>query len=78
MNEALSLRMGPSIMSLEASRETLTVPWVSRRLPSFICTSTTEERRPPNRAGKPPLVMDIFLTASALNTEKKPNRWLTL
>ena len=43
-------------------------------LPSFMLMSTTDDSRPPYRAGNPPLISSTFLMASALNTEKKPNK----
>ena len=78
MNEALFSTMGPSTMNFEARMDTFAVPWTSFMFPSFMFTSSTDDRRPPKRAGNPPLVMVICLTASELNTEKKPKRWLTL
>ena len=78
MKLALSFTIGPSSVSLLAMMLMFPSPWNSRMFPSFMLISRMEERRPPNRAGNPPLVMLMFFTASALNTLKKPNKWFTL
>ena len=62
------------MVSLEAIRPIEPSPSKVFVFPSFISISSTEENLQPKRAGKPPFVKRTFLMASALNTEKKPNK----
>ena len=74
MNEALSLINGASMEIRE--KITPIPPFTSSflALPSFIFTSKMDETRPPYCDGIPPLNNFTSLTASGLNTEKKPNK----
>src|SRR5690606_32958512 len=55
MNELFSFRIGPASIMRLAMDPMPPVPSYSRLFPSFVLTSSIDERRPPNRAGIPPL-----------------------
>ena len=78
MKLAVSSTSGASTVRRELISPRPPLTAVRRALPSFNPMSKTEETRPPNRAGMVPLVISMSLTASALNTLKKPNRWEAL
>ena len=74
MNELLSLMIGASRVK---RLDTVPMPPVAANFftfPSFSRTSRIEESRPPYCAGMPPFSSFTSLTASGLNTEKKPNK----
>ena len=72
IKEVLFLTIGPSNVNLEEIKPKVTSPLNFFIFPSFISICNTEESRPPNLAGKPPLVSLTVLIASALKTEKRP------
>ena len=74
IKEDLSFIIGPSSVKREATRPIEPSPAIFFIFPSFMRISSTEESRPPYLAGKPPLISVIVFNASALKTEKKPNR----
>ena len=72
--EVLSFTIGPSNVNLEEINPMEPSPWNFFMFPSFILISITEESLPPYLAGNPPLMSFVDCMASALKTEKKPNR----
>ena len=70
-NDDLSFIIGPCNVSFEEIIPKLPSPSIFFLLPSFISISRTDDKRPPKRAGKPPLVNLTFLIASALKKENK-------
>ena len=74
INEALSFTIGASIANLLNINPTPPFTANFLLLPSFILTSKIEDSLPPYLAGIPPLYSFTSLTASGLNTEKKPKR----
>jgi hypothetical protein len=65
---------GPWTDNLDASRPNPPSTSYLFIFPSFIEISNTDDKRPPYWAGILPLIRVVFLMASELNMEKKPNR----